>query len=68
MIRIGWKLAMLCSSVLLSGCGEGDDTGDTRLIDHAEYGVQGVEYQLDADEAAPLPADWRPAPEREVRD
>lgn len=68
MARIGWKLAMLCSSMLLSGCGEDDDTGDTRLIDQAEYGVWGVEYQLDPDEAAPLPADWQPSPERDARD
>jgi major membrane immunogen (membrane-anchored lipoprotein) len=67
MARIAWKLAMLCSSLLLGGCGEDDDTGDSRPIDQPEYGTWGVEYQLDADETAPLPADWHPTPERDAR-
>ncbi len=65
MARIGWKIVMLCSSVLLGGCGDDDDTGDSRPIDQPEYGVWGVEYQLeDQDQAQPLPVDWLPSPER----
>jgi hypothetical protein len=55
MARIGWKLAMICSGLLLSGCGEDDDTGDSRPVDVAEYGVWGVEYRVEPEPQGALP-------------
>ncbi len=60
--KLGWKIAMLCSGLLLGACGDDEDTGDSRPIDHAEYGVWAAQYQPDPDEARPLPVD--PVPER----
>jgi hypothetical protein len=64
MAKLGWKLAMLCTSLLLGGCGDDEDTGDTRLIDHAEYGVEGVSYEADVPDTAPLPPAQAESPER----
>jgi hypothetical protein len=61
MARIGWKLVMLCSGMLLSGCGEDDDTGDSRPVDVAEYGVWGVEYRAEPEAQGPLPDTPLPA-------
>ncbi len=68
MARLGWRIAMLASSLLISGCGDDEDTGDTRLVDHAEYGVWSAGYQPVPDDAQPLPAEWTPSPERDAKD
>jgi hypothetical protein len=68
MARIGWKLAMICTSLLLGGCGDEDDTGDSRPVDQPEYGTYGVMYQPDLPEPQPLPADWTASPEHIERD
>lgn len=67
MAEFRWKIVMLCSSLLLGGCGDDDDTGDSRPVVHPEYGTWGVQYQPDED-AQPLPMDWRPSPERTSTD
>jgi len=69
MAKLGWKIAMLCSSMLMGGCGDDEDTGDSRPMDQPEYGTFGITYQVDpADDAQPLPAAQPPAPQRPVRD
>jgi len=73
MAKLGWKIAMLCSSMLMGGCGDDEDTGDSRPMDQPEYGTFGITYQVDpAEGAKPLPAAQTPAQtpaqKRPVRD
>ncbi len=53
MAKLGWKLAALCTALLLGGCGDEEDTGDTENVDQPlEYGVQAVLWQAEPLEPA----------------
>jgi hypothetical protein len=53
MTKLGWKLAVACAGLLLGGCGDKDDTGDTGNVDQPEYGVQAALWQPEDSEPAP---------------
>ncbi len=58
MAKLGWKLVVACAGLLLGGCGEKDDTGETGNIDQPEYGVEALLWQPTPADAAPADLSW----------